>query len=166
MKKILTALVVALLFLGCNSKSQENQNVEPKLAVGKSLESLSLKDQNEKPKRLKAETKIVFFSFAKPTGHACNAFLESKPADFLAQHKALYVADVSAAPGIIKNMFILPDLKELKFPILLINDDKLSAEYQKGMQTDSIVVVHLDNFKITKIENLKDEKELESLFSK
>jgi hypothetical protein len=164
MKKIFTAIVVALLFLGCSSNSQENKNVEAKLAVGKSLQSLSLKDQNEKPESIKEDTKIVFFSFSKPTGHACNAFLESKPADFLAQHHAVYVADVSAAPGIIKNMFILPDLKELKFPILLINDDKLSAEYQKGMQTDAIVVVHLDNFKITKIDNLKDEKELEALF--
>jgi hypothetical protein len=166
MKKIIALLAVTLLFLGCSSKSEENKNAEARLVVGKSLADLSLKDQNEKPSKLNADTKIVFFSFSKPTGHACNEFLASKPADFLTQHQAVYVADVSAAPGIIKNMFILPDLKELKFPILLINDDKLSAEYQKGMQRDSIVVVYLDNLKITKIENLKDAKELDTLFGK
>jgi len=166
MKKILASLMIAVLFLGCSSNSQENKNVEPKLVVGKSLADMQLKDQNEKPEKLSADTKIVFFSFSKPIGHACNKFLESKPANFLAQHNAVYVADVSPAPSLIKKMFILPDLKELKFPILLINDDKLSAEFTKGMNKDTIVVVHLDNMKITKIDNLKDEKALEALFSK
>ena len=166
MKKILAILAITLLFLGCSSKSEDTTNVEAKLAVGKSLKDLKLNDQNEKPETLSADTQIIFFSFSKPMGHACNEFLESKPADFLAQHHAVYVADVSPAPSLIKKMFILPDLKELKFPILLINDDKLSAEFTKGMDKDSIVVVHLDNYKITKIDNLKDAKELETLFNK
>jgi hypothetical protein len=63
-------------------------------------------------------------------------------------------------------MFILPDLRKLKFPILLINNDKLSAEYSKGMNKEDIVVVTLDNLKITNIQNLKDATELESFFSK
>ena len=166
MKKIITALAIALLFLGCSSNSQENKNVEPKLAVGKSLATLHLNDQNEKPETIAPDIKTLLFSFSKPIGHACNAFLESKPTNFLAEHKAVYIADVSPAPTIIKKMFILPDLKDLKFPILLINNDKLSAEFTKGMNKDSIVVVTLDNLKITKIQNLKDAKALEIFFSK
>ncbi|QOP45058.1 hypothetical protein [Sulfurimonas paralvinellae] len=166
MKNILLALLVTLSFVGCSSKSDENKNVEAKLAVGKSLADMKLNDQNGKPRTITADTKIVFFSFAKPTGHACNDFLEKKPANFLQEHKALYVADVSAAPSIIKKMFILPDLKDLKFPILLINDDKLSAEYSKGMNKEKIVVILLDNGNITKIENLDDAKALDTLFSK
>ena len=167
MKKILLALIVAFAFIGCSSKSDENanKNVEAKLVVGKSLSDLKLKDQNEKPQTLAADTQVVFFSFSKPTGHACNEFLEKQPANFLAEHKALYVADVSAAPSLIKKMFILPDLKELKFPILLINDDTLSAAYSKGMDKEKIVVVLLNNGTITKIENLKDTKALENFFS-
>ncbi len=165
MKKIIAILVVALLFLGCSSKSEENKNVEARLVIGKSLADLKLKDQNEKLTTIATDTKIVFFSFSKPTGHACNKLLESKPANFLAGHKAVYVADVSAAPGIIKSMFILPDLKKLKFQIHLINDDQLSAEFTKGVDKKSIVVVTLDNLKITDIQNLKDASELEKLFS-
>ncbi len=167
MKKILLALIVAFAFIGCSSKSDENtnKNVEAKLVVGKSLSDLKLKDQNEKPQTVEADTKVIFFSFSKPTGHACNDFLEKKPANYLAEHKALYVADVSAAPSLIKKMFILPDLKDLKFPILLINDDALSAAYLKGMNKEKIVVVLLDNGTITKIENLKDTKALENFFS-
>ena len=166
MKNIILALLVALSVIGCNSNSQENKNVEPKLVVGKSLQDLKLNDQNEKPQTLPADTEIVFFSFSKPVGHMCNAFLEKHPENYLAQHHAVYVADVSPAPSIIKNMFILPDLKELKFPILLINDDKLSAEYTKGMDKKSIVVVTLENGTIKKIDNLKDAKALEEKLTK
>ena len=166
MKNIILALLVAFSFIGCSSKSSEQTaNAVPKLVVGKSLADLQLNDQNEKPQTLSKDTKIIFFSFAKATGHACNAFLESKPANFLQTHHAVYVADVSPAPSLIKKMFILPDLRDLKFPILLINDDKLSAEYSKGMHKDKIVVVHLDNEKIVSIENLTDKKGLEKLFS-
>jgi hypothetical protein len=165
MKNIILSLILAFAFLGCNSKSEENKNIAPKLVVGKSLADLQLNDQNEKPQRVAADTKIVFFSFSKPTGHACNAFLEKKPASFLAQHHALYVADVSAAPSLIKKMFILPDLKDLKFPILLINDDTLSAAYSKGMDKERIVVVTLTDKKITKIDNLKDTPALEKFFA-
>jgi hypothetical protein len=62
-------------------------------------------------------------------------------------------------------MFILPDLKELKFPILLINDDTLSAAYTKGINKESIVVVFVENKKITHIKNLQDSQELEQLFT-
>jgi len=167
MKKILLALILAFAFIGCSSKSDENadKNVEAKLVVGKSLSDLKLKDQNEKPRTLTADTKVVFFSFSKPTGHACNDFLEKKPTNFLTEHKALYVADVSAAPSLIKKMFILPDLKDLKFPILLINDDALSAAYSKGMNKEKIIVVLLNNGTITKIENLDDTKALENFFT-
>jgi hypothetical protein len=166
MKNILLVLLMAFSFIGCSSKSDVNKNVEAKLVVGKSLSDIKLSDQNEKLHTLNADTKIVFFSFSKPMGHACNDFLEKKSANFLAEHHALYVADISAAPGLIKKMFILPDLKELKFPILLINDDTLSAEYSKGMNKAKIVVVFLDNGTITKIKNLDDTKALETLFSK
>jgi len=166
MKNIILSLLVAFSFIGCSSKSDEQTaNVEAKLVVGKSLADLKLNDQNEKPETISPETKIVFFSFAKPTGHACNEFLEKRPANFLEEHNAIYIADVSAAPSLIKKMFILPDLKELKFPILLINNDKLSAEYSKGMNKDKIVVVTLDNEKIVNIQNLDDTKALEKLFN-
>ncbi len=162
MKQIFITLLVALTFFGCNSQSEETKNITPKLVVGKSLSSLKLNDQNEKPQTIPADTKIVFFSFSKPVGHMCNAFLESKPADFLPKHHAVYIADVSPAPSLIKNMFILPDLKKLPFPILLINDDNLSAAFTKGMDKKSIVVVTLENGTIKKIENVQDAKALEA----
>ena len=166
MKKIAFLITVALLLIGCNSNSDENKNVTAKLLQGESLSQLSLKDQNDKVETLKPDTHIVFFSFSKAMGHMCNDFLEKQSADFLAQNNAVYVADVSAAPSLIKKMFILPDLKKLKFPILLINDDAKSAAYSKGMDKEKIVVVILENLKIKEIKTVKDTKELSELFKK
>jgi len=165
MKNIILTVALALAFMGCSSKSDVNKNVEAKLVVGKSLSEFKLADQNEKPQTISAETKIVFFSFSKKVGHKCNAFLEKQPADFLKNNNAIYVADVSPAPTLIKKMFILPDLKKLKFPILLINDDITSAEYSKGMDVKSIVVVSLNNGKIIKIDNLKDAQALKAIIT-
>jgi len=165
MRNIFLAIVLALSVIGCGSEV-DTTKVEPKLVVGKTLD-LQLKDQHEKPQTIPEGTEVVFFSFSKPVGHMCNAFLEEHPKDFLPKHHTVYVADVSPAPSIIKNMFILPDLKELAFPILLINDDQLSAEFTKGMDKESIVVVFLDsNKKITKIKNLHSKEELTNLFGK
>ncbi len=165
MKKIIFAALTALFLIGCGSDATDTKNVEAKLAVGKNLAGTTLNNQNEKSVTIKPETKVVFFSFAKPTGHLCNEFLETKPAEYLAQHNALYVADVSAAPSLIKSMFILPDLKELPFEILLINDDTLSAEFSKGIDKESVVVVYLDNGVITKITNAASKEQLEKAIS-
>ena len=163
MKKFLLGLLFAVMVVGCSSK-ENTQNVEAKLVVGKSLSTMQLKDQHEVLKSIDNNTKIVFFSFSKPIGHTCNEFLSSKEPDFLQKHNAVYVADVSPAPSIIKNMLILPDLKKLKFTILLINDDILSAQFSKDMNKDTIVVAFLENKKIVKIKNLKTKDDLENLF--
>jgi hypothetical protein len=163
--RYILAMVLAVFFIGCSS-SKVDENVEAKLVVGKSLADLKIDDQQGVQQVISQDTKIVFFSFSKKVGHICNKFLESKSIDFLAKHNTLYVADVSPAPSIIKNMFILPDLKELKFPILLINDDQLSAEYSKDMNKENIVVVFVENKQITKITNIKSKEDLEILFQK
>ena len=163
MKAIWIMLFSTLFFIGCSS-DKALENVDAKLQVGKSLSTLKLNDQHKKPQTIPADTRFVIFSFSKPVGHMCNTFLASHSPDYLPKHHVVYVADVSPAPSIIKNMFILPDLEKLKFPILLINDDLLSAQYTKGINKDKIVVVYLDNLKITKISYVNDEKELEKLF--
>ena len=165
MKKIILMLVVAISFMGCGS-SVDQKNLDAKLVVGKSLKDFELKDQHEKVQRLPKDTKVIFFSFSKPVGHKCNQFLEKHPGDYLPKHNTVYVADVSPAPSIIKNMFILPDLKKLKFPILLINDDKTSAEYNKGINKDKIVIVYLKDRVITKISYIDNQQELEDIISK
>ena len=102
MTKILTALIAAFLFIGCSSTAGE-QNIEPKLVVGKTID-LNLNDQYEKAQSIPADTKTVIFAFSKDSAHTCNDYFETKAPAYLAQHKTIFVADVSAAPSLIRSM--------------------------------------------------------------
>ncbi len=160
MKKIIVAILTALVFLGCSS-DKAAQNAEPKLVVDKSLSDLKLNDQFAKPQTIDADTKTVIFAFSKDVGHTCNDFFASKGESYLKDHKAVFVADVSAAPSLIRSMFIMPGLEEFKHTILVIDDADISAQYKPAHNDEKIVVVSVDNKKITAIEFLNSTDELD-----
>lgn len=162
MKKIVFALLSALVFLGCSSKSASDVAVESKLVVGNSLESLQLKDQHGTVTPITQEAEKVIFAFSKDVGHDCNDFFASKEKEYLAQHKAFFVADVSAAPSLIRSMFIMPGLKDFEHTILVIDEEKISNRYKISEKTEKIVLSSLENFIITKIEYFDTVQELEA----
>ncbi|WP_434637575.1 hypothetical protein MLC35_02015 [Sulfurimonas sp. NW7] len=160
MKNIIIGLLATFLLLGCSSKSDENKNVEPKLVVSKSLADLKLKDQFEKPHTLNADTYKVIFAFDKEPAHTCNDFFNTQKPNYLQEHHVQFVADVSAAPSIIRSLFILPGLKDFKHIVLLLDDKKVAAPYRKGIDTTKIVVVTLLNKKITDIKTISTTEQL------
>ncbi|WP_151901090.1 MULTISPECIES: hypothetical protein [Sulfurimonas] len=160
MKNIIIGLLATFLLLGCSSKSDENKNVEPKLVVSKSLADLKLKDQFEKPHTLNADTYKVIFAFDKEPAHTCNDFFNTQKPNYLQEHHVQFVADVSAAPSIIRSLFILPGLKDFKHVVLLLDDKKVAAPYRKGIDTTKIVVVTLLNKKITDIKTISTTEQL------
>jgi len=162
MKKIIIAITLALTFFGCSSKSEEVSNVTPTLVVGKSLSSINLKDQFDKNHTLDATTKKVVFAFSKDVAHTCNDFFATKEADYLAKNNTQFIADVSAAPSLIRSMFIMPGLKDFKHTVLILDDETKAAPYRKGVDVEKIVVVYLDNGTISNIKTLSNEKELQA----
>ncbi|MDF1882341.1 hypothetical protein JHD49_00125 [Sulfurimonas sp. SAG-AH-194-C21] len=162
MMKIITALTLALLFVACGAKEENTQNVEAKLVVGKSLSGLTLQDQFEKEHTLKKNTKKVIFAFAKDAAHICNDYFETQEASYLSQYNVEFIADVSAAPSIIKSLFILPGLKDFKHTVLLLNEKSVAAPFRKDMDTEKITVVYLDDGKIKSIMTINAKEELKS----
>ncbi|ADN08428.1 hypothetical protein [Sulfurimonas autotrophica] len=161
MKNIIIAILAAFLLLGCSSKSDENKNVEPKLVAGKSLADLHLKDQFGKEHTLNADTYKVIFAFDKEPAHTCNDFFNTQKPTYLQEHHVQFVADVSAAPSIIRSLFILPGLKDFKHIVLLLDDKKTAAPYRKGIDTTKIVVVTVLNKKITDLKTISTKQELQ-----
>ncbi len=159
MKKFLLALFATLLFVGCGSEPVKA--TETKLVVGKSLSDLSLKDQNDKVHPIDADTKKVVFAFSKDVGHSCNEYFASKGENYLKDNKIQFVADLSSAPSIIRSMFILPGLKDFKHTVLIITDKAISANYKPETNSDKVVVVELDNKKITAINYLNSIEDLD-----
>ena len=158
MKKILLGLIAVMFFLGCSDDVKVD--VEPKVVVGNSLESLALNDQFEKPQTLSAETKKVIFAFSKDMGHMSNEFFDKQDADYLAKHNAVFVADVSGAPSLIRSMFIMPGLKDFKHTVLVIEDQNIAASYRIEAHKETIMIVDIDNFIIENISYISSEEEL------
>ena len=159
-KTLVIGLFLSLLFLGCSSSEIDTQNINPKLVKETSLSGLTLNDQNEKSHSVNADTKTLIFAFSKDIGHACNEFFETKSATYLDENNALFIADVSSAPSVIRSMFILPGLKDFKHTVLVIDDETIAANYKAGIDSEKIVIVSLDNNVITSIETVTTAQEM------
>ncbi|WP_457745431.1 hypothetical protein [Sulfurimonas sp.] len=160
MKKIILGLALVLTFIGCSSKSDENANVTPKLVVGESVKDIQLKDQFGKSHKIEDSTYKIIFAFSKDAAHTCNDFFNTQAPTYLQDHNTQFIADVSAAPSLIRSMFILPGLKDFKHTVLLLDDEEKAAPYRKGVNTEKIVVAYILNGKISEVKELDDSKEI------
>jgi len=175
MKKIILA-IVAILVIGAgalfaiNGKSNYdptkfNMEVTPKdkpFNVGSTL-NFKLPDQFNKAHHLTSDVKKVMFVFTKATGHIFKTFMADKDEKFLKDRSMLVVADVSGMPTIILNTFAMPDFQKSKYPVLLIYDKNMAKRLKEGKDANKVVLLTLNNNKVTKIEYAKDEKELAKL---
>ncbi len=152
---------MALILLGCSSK-EADKNIEAKLLIQKSVEDLRLNDQHEKEHSIEADTKTLIFAFSKDVGHTCNDFFATKSETYLNDNKAVFVADVSGAPSIIRSMFIMPGLKDFKHTVLVIDDKSVSSGYKAKQESEKIIIVSLQNKIITSINSVSTIAELEA----
>jgi len=156
-------LAIALLIGGCSNKENTNEVQKAKfedIKVGNQLADFMIEDQFDKKHTLTNETKKVLFAFSKPTGHIMKIYMGLKPIDYLSSRNILFIADVSGMPKIIFNMFALSDMKESKYPMLLILDEKNAKRFRDENKKDFIMILSLDNKKITNIEYINNEDDL------
>ena len=160
MKKIILGLIATLVFIGCSSDKKVDENVEPALVVGKSLADFKINDQFEKPHTLNANTKQIIFVFSDDMGHLCNDYFATKEASYLADNNTQFVADISGAPSIIRSMFIMPGLKDFKHPVLVLSEKEASAPFRATMDTEKIIVVSIEDMKISSVKTIFTKEEL------
>ena len=160
MKNVLAGLLLGLLFLGCSSQETDTQPVEPTLVLEKSVADLVLNDQHEKAHNISADTKTLIFAFSKDMGHICNDFFATKTDDYLSTNNAMFIADVSSAPSVIRSMFIMPGLKDFKHTVLVIDDENIARGFKSGQDSEKIVVVSLENRIIKAINTLATVEDL------
>jgi len=132
------------------------------LKIGSKLE-LKLPDQFNKEHILSSDTKKLIFVFSKNTGHIAREFFKKQSKDYLDSKKAIFVADISKMPAFIRNTFAMPDFKKSHYNILLIYDKKVTKKFEKGIDKDKVVVVTLDNKRVTNIKFASNEDELKKL---
>lgn len=130
------------------------------LSINDKINNFSLANQFDEKKTIDSKVNTIIVSFEKDTGKEVNEFLEQKTSDFLREHHAVFIANISGMPMIITKMFALPKMKNYKHEILLIydeNDDRFKA--QDGMST----LYRLENGVIKSIEFITKD-DLEKVF--
>lgn len=130
------------------------------LSINDKLNNFSLANQFDEKKTIDSRINTIIVSFEKDTGKEVNEFLEQKTSDFLREHHAVFIANISGMPMIITKMFALPKMKNYKHEILLIydeNDDRFKA--QEGVST----LYRLENGVIKSIEFITKD-DLEKVF--
>lgn len=163
MKKIIFTMVAALLLIGCSPKENTDTKIEAKIVIGNSLSDLTLNDQFEKKQSIKENTTKIIFAFSKDMAHACNDFFATQKPSYLDENYTQFVADVSTAPSIITNMFIMPGLKDFKHTVLILEDEKTALPFKAGIDAEKIIVAYLDKGKITQIKTIVSVDELKNI---
>lgn len=137
-------------------------NVSNALNAGSTI-SFTLPDQFDKAHTLKADTKTLVLVFAKATGHTVKEFLKKQESDYLAKRDALFVADISPMPTVIRNTFALPDLKKSAYSVLLIYDKNIAKQLKNEKEAEKIGVVSLENGVVKATKYVDSEEELKAL---
>lgn len=161
----LTVVAVGVLYLLKGQDNYDPTQYEVTASHGINQGSkltLTLPDQFEKRHTLTDDTQKIIFVFAKETGHTVKEFLKQQDDAFLTTRHALFVADISPMPVMVRNLFALPDLKKSAYSVLLIYDGKIAETLKEGAQTDKIAVASLDNGTITDVHFVTTAEELKS----
>ncbi len=178
MKKIILGIVaVIVIAIGALFAINGKSNYDPTkyslsitpankpFGVGSTID-FTLPDQFNKAHSLQSSHKKLVFVFTKDTGHILKNYMHNKDKKFVQDRGVVLVADVSAMPTVILNTFALPDFKKSNYPMLLIYDKNMAKKLKEGQDTTKVVVLSLNNKKVSKIEYAQDEKELDKLLNK
>jgi hypothetical protein len=129
--------------------------------VNDTIATFSLPDQFEKIHTINGETKTLIVSFEKGTGALISDFLIANKPEFLEEHHAAYIANISKMPWLISKIFALPKMQSYKHKILLINDENDQRFVAKeGKST----VYKLDNGVVKKVYFISSKEELAKAF--
>ena len=163
-------IVVVLFTSGCSKKEIEDKTkvvvtsgeVSPGIVIGKKLAPFTLKDQFDKEHNLTSDVKKVIFAFTKPTGHIMKIYMGVRKPDYLTSRDILFIADISGMPSLIAKMFAIPDMKESKYPILLIKEKKNAIRFRNEEQKNAVMIISLDNKIIKSVKFVTNEVDLKS----
>jgi hypothetical protein len=162
------AILISLLISGCGSKEVENKEkvtissgeVSQGIVIDKPLANYTFQDQFDKKHSLINSVKKVIFVFTKPTGHLMRVYLGTKDVNYLKERNIDFIADVSGMPSMIFKMFALPDLKDSKYPIMIIKDKEKSKRFRDDKQKNAVMIISLENKIVKNVKFITNETDL------
>lgn len=116
---------------GAAMNSEQAQVSNSMVHPGSTLEQYEFEDQHGEKKTISPDTNLLLMSFEMDLSKQIHGFLENKDPNYLEQHHAQYVVDITPMPSIITWLFAGPKMRKYKFPILLADDDEFAPKYPK-----------------------------------
>lgn len=101
------------------------------------LPSIELKNQFDEKVLVNSESRFIIFSADKNVSDTINKVLEENKISSLETFKGIYVADISAMPTMITEMFAIPKMKKYSFKLALDREGDISKKIpqEKGKAT-------------------------------
>jgi len=130
------------------------------LDIGSTID-FKLPNQFNNVYQLTDDTKKMVFAFSQETGHLIRDFLETKLEGYLTDKKTIVISDISEAPTVIQNTFIIPSLNESKYKMLLIFDEEMAKTLKEGKDITKAILITLDDKKVLKVDYASNTEELE-----
>jgi hypothetical protein len=127
----------------------------PPLAVGDAMTPFELPDQHDKTHAVDAGVKVLLLSRDMDGGGVVRTALERQgdaAAAFLTERSAVYVADVSRMPGLVRSLIAIPRMRGRPYPVLLDQEGATTAGLPSAEGKAS--VLWLDGLRLVRVEQV------------
>ena len=115
------------------------------------MEPVSLLDQNQVLQRIDESVRVILFAREMQGGAVIRALLEEEAPGYLAQHRAVYIADISGMPTLIARLVAIPKMqRERPYPTLLDRDGVTTAPFPS--EEGRVTVLLLDKLRVQAID--------------
>ena len=131
------------------------------LKIEDKIGTFSLTNQFDKIEIIKADISTIIVSFDDKSLDIVTKFLAKKPDDFLKNTNSIFIANISCKPSVVTRMFTLPKLRDLKYDIMIINDEK-NIKFSK--QHEKITIYKISEGTIKSISYIDSIEALEEFF--
>ncbi len=148
MRKLIHYLAFFLILLIATAAKPQVPVEGPVFVVNKEMPNYTFSDQFGEAHTMDTKVERLFVALDKEAAHAVNDFLANQKPNYLADRNASLLVDISAAPGIIQKLFILPGLKKFEYPVLIFRDEQEAAPFRMGVDPEKLLEVKLQNTKI------------------
>lgn len=130
----------------------------PLIVSAESLRSSELKNQFDEIVKVDESVQWIVFSTDRKLSDKVNQTLETLKISDPKDMGGLYVADISAMPGVISRMFALPRMRKYSFKVVLDQEGDITKSWPK--KEGHISLIELKDLEITKTQFISSEEEI------
>ncbi len=146
-----------------SSASEQGEAEAGGLREGTRVE-LTLPDQFDTPHTIGPEVETLILAFSKGSGGTVRGYLDRQAEGYLAAHKAVFIADISPFPVVLRNTIALPKLRKSSYSTLLLYEEQMSKALKKSGQGDAITIAKLVGNVVQSVAYIKTQDELARVF--